>query len=108
MNKPISFVERAQFLAAVKDMGEGYEIPEAAFELMLEIEAKTPAPWADSDPFVAERFLVARGADPAVAAANATDFELKFRALFALSTGKPAQTFQDIAGWIEKNVDGAQ
>lgn len=107
MNKPVSFVERAQFLAAVKDMGEGDEIPDAAFRLLVEIESKTPAPWSQSDPFVAERYLVARGATPAAAAANAADFEVKFRALVALGTGRPAQTFQDIADWINTHVDGA-
>ncbi|MER5473741.1 hypothetical protein [Streptomyces sp. NPDC002685] len=104
----LTYTERARFLAAVKDMGEGDEIPAATFELILEIESKTPAPWAESDPLVAERYLAARGADPDVAAANAAEFELKFRAVIALSTGKPAQTFQDIADWIETHVDGAK
>ncbi|MGW4139385.1 hypothetical protein ACWELV_21720 [Streptomyces mirabilis] len=104
----LTYTERAQFLAAVKDMGEGDEIPAAAFELILEIESKTPAPWAESDPLVAERYLVARGADPAVAAANAAEFELKFRAVITLGTGKPAQTFQDITDWIDTHVDGAK
>jgi hypothetical protein len=104
----LTYTERAHFLAAVQDMGEGDEIPAAAFDLILEIESATPAPWAETDPLVAERYLAARGATPAVAAANAAEFELKFRAVIALSTGKPAQTFQDIADWIDTHVDGAK
>jgi hypothetical protein len=108
VTESISFVERAQFLATVKDMGEGNEIPDATFALVTEIESMVPAPWAVSDPFVAERYLVARGTDPAVAAANAAEFELKSRALFALSTGRPAETFQDIADWTTTHVDGGR
>ncbi|MET7890624.1 hypothetical protein [Streptomyces mirabilis] len=108
MTKPISFVERAQFLATVKDMGEGDEIQEAAFQLIVDIESQTPAPWAETDPFAAERYLAARGTTPDLAAANAAEFELKFRALYALGTGKPANTFQDITDWINTHVDGAQ
>ncbi|MER6435464.1 hypothetical protein ABT275_03745 [Streptomyces sp. NPDC001185] len=108
MSKAISFVERAQFLAAVKDMGEGDEIPDAAFQLFREIESQTSAPWAQSDPFAAERYLAGRGATLENAAANAAEFELSFRALYALATGKAAQSFEDIANWIEQRVDGAQ
>lgn len=104
----LTYTERAQFLAAVQSMGDGDEIPAAAFELILEIESATPAPWADSDPLAAERYLVARGASPAAAAANGAEFELKFRAIFALGTGKPAQTFQDLTDWINNHVDGAK
>ncbi|WP_306186926.1 hypothetical protein [Streptomyces sp. MK5] len=104
----LTYTERARFLAAVQDMGEGDEIPEAAYQLIREIEADTAAPWAQSDPLAAERYLAARGATAENAAANAAEFELSFRALYALATGKPAQSFQDIVDWIAKNVDGAQ
>jgi hypothetical protein len=104
----LTYTERAQFLAAVQGMGEGDEIPDAAFQLILEIESQTPAPWSHTDPLIAERYLAYRGADPDVAATNAAEFELKFRALFALGTGRPAQTFQEIADWINTHVDGAK
>lgn len=104
----LTHIERAQFLAAVNGLGEGDEIQQAAFELLCEIEDKTPAPWSQSDPFAAERYLAARGATPRAAAANAGHFELSMRALYGLATGARAQSFQDLADWIEKNVDGAQ
>lgn len=103
----LTYTERAQFLAAVQEMGEGDEIAEASFRLILEIESQIPAPWAASDPFAAERYLASRGAGPAVAAANAAEFELKFRALIALETGEPVRTFEEIADWISTRVDGA-
>lgn len=106
MNKPISFLERALFLAAVKPMGEGDEIAEATFNLMVEMESNTPAPWAETDPHAAELYLVARGADPVAAAENAAEFEINFRAIVAMSTGEPARDFQQIADWIAEHVDG--
>ncbi|MFJ1808512.1 MULTISPECIES: hypothetical protein [unclassified Streptomyces] len=106
--KDLTYIERAQFLVAVRDMGEGDEIPEACFQLVSETESEVEAPWAQSNPFAAERYLAARGATPKAAAANAAEFELSMRALYALATGQRAQSFQDLADWIEKNVDGAQ
>lgn len=104
--KDLTNIERARFLAAVHDMGEGDEIPEACLQLVVEIESELAAPWEQSDPFAAERYLAGRGATPKAAAANAAEFELSMRALYALATGKRAQSFQDLADWIEKNVDG--
>ena len=106
--KDLTYTERAQFLVAVRDMGEGDAIPEACLQLVTEAESETAAPWAQTDPFAAERYLAARGATPKAAAANAAEFELSMRALYALATGQRAQSFQDLAAWIEKNVDGAQ
>ncbi|MFF1702576.1 hypothetical protein [Streptomyces sp. NPDC058252] len=103
----LTYTERAQFLAAVQDMGEGYEIPEASFQLLREVESEAVAPWAQSDPFAAERYLASRGATPKNAAANAAEFELSMRALYALATGKRPESFQDLTDWIEQNVDGA-
>lgn len=104
----LTYTERAQFLAAVQGLGEGDEIPQASVDLMVEIESQHPAPWADIDPFAAERYLASRGASPKAAAQNAAEFELKFRALIALSTGRPVQAFQEIADWINTHVDGGQ
>lgn len=106
MNRPLSYLERAEFLATVKTMGEGDEIAEASFDLMVDIESRIPAPWAESDPFVAERYLADRGASPTAATRNAAEFEVKFRALYGLSTGRPAETFQDLTSWINTHVDG--
>ncbi|TKA13204.1 hypothetical protein [Actinacidiphila oryziradicis] len=108
MNEPNTWVERATFLAMAKETGmdNGDEIAAATVELMIEIETRTPAPWADSDPFAAERYLASRGASPAAATANAAEFEVSMRALTALGTGKPAETFDDIVRWIAEHVDG--
>jgi hypothetical protein len=100
----ISYTDRALFLAAVKDLGEGDEIPAATFQLFLEMEASTPAPWAETDPHAAEMYLVARGADPAAAAENAAEFEVNFRAIVAMGTGEPVREFQQIADWIADHV----
>ncbi|MFE7927820.1 hypothetical protein ACFU6S_03645 [Streptomyces sp. NPDC057456] len=105
--KDLTYIERARFLVAVRDMGEGNEIPEACFQLTVESESEVTAPWAQSDPFAAERYLAARGATPKAAAANAAEFEISMRALYALATGERAQSFQDLADWIDKTVDGA-
>ncbi|TKA11734.1 hypothetical protein [Actinacidiphila oryziradicis] len=106
----LDWVERANFLAIAKetDLGEGDEIAAATVDLMVEMETRIPAPWADTDPFVAERYLAARGASPAAATANAAEFEISMRALVGLGTGKPAETFDDIARWIETHVDGGE
>ncbi|MFM9652790.1 hypothetical protein [Streptomyces galilaeus] len=104
----LTHIERARFLVAVQGMGEGDEIPEACFHLLSETESEVEAPWVRSDPFAAERYLAARGATPKAAAANASEFEVSMRALYALATGERAQSFQDLADWIAKNVDGAQ
>ncbi|MFJ9020770.1 hypothetical protein ACIRPU_12420 [Streptomyces sp. NPDC102259] len=104
--KGLTYTERAQFLVVVHDMGEGDEIPEACFQLLSKAESDVEAPWARSEPFAAERYLAARGATPKAAAANAAEFELSMRALYALATGERAQSFQDLADWIAKNVDG--
>lgn len=103
----LSYVERAQFLAAVQEMGEGDEIAAATFALFREMESTTPAPWAATDPFAAERYLAARGAAPAVAAENAAEFELNFRALIAMATGEPVRDFQQITAWITEHVDAS-
>ncbi|MER7927030.1 hypothetical protein ABTY96_28390 [Streptomyces sp. NPDC096057] len=107
MTKPLSYVERAEFLATVRDLGVGDEIAAATFDLMVEMESSTPAPWADSDPHAAELYLVSRGADPVAAAENAAEFEVNFRAIIAMGTGKPVREFREIADWIAVHVDGA-
>lgn len=101
-------IERAKFFAAVHELGEGDEIPQAALDLVCETEAETPAPWVQSDPFAAERYLAARGATPKAATANAAEFELSMRALYALATGQRAQTFQELTDWIATYVDGVK
>lgn len=106
--KPLTYTERAQFLAAVQGLGQGEEIQDAALGLLVEFESTSPAPWAGTDPFAAERYLAGRGATPKAAAANAAEFELQTRALYALATGKPAQSFEELADWIKTHVDGAQ
>lgn len=106
MNNHADRLERARFLATVKDLGDRDQIPTMAFALVLELTEEYPAPWAESDPLAAERYLAARGASPAAAAANARAFEEQMRALFALHTGRYAETFDELADWISTHVDG--
>ncbi|MFE7947377.1 hypothetical protein [Streptomyces sp. NPDC057426] len=105
---PLTHTERAQYFAAVHNMGHGEEIRDQAFMLAVEVMAQTPAPWDETEPFAAERYLAARGATPSAAAQNAIGFELGMRALHALATGSIAMSFEEIARWIETSVDGAQ
>ncbi|MFI6105808.1 hypothetical protein [Streptomyces sp. NPDC051310] len=105
---PLTYTERAQFLAAVNGLGEGSEIQDAALRLVAEVAAETPAPWAEPDPLAAERYLAARGATPTAAAQNAAEFEVNLRAIYAIATGKFAESFEDLARWIETHVDGAK
>jgi hypothetical protein len=120
MSDADTWVERAEFLAAVQSVSEGDEIAAACFRLMVEMETKIPAPWAETDPFAAEFYLVARGASPVAAefylvargaspvaaAANAVEFEVNMRAVVGLANGRPVTDFQEIADWIAANVDG--
>ncbi|MFF2385184.1 hypothetical protein [Streptomyces sp. NPDC058108] len=101
----MSHVERVQFLATVRDLGEGDEIQAATFDLFVDMAASTPPPWTDTDPHAAELYLVSRGADPQAAAENAAEFETNFRAIVAMSTGEPVHDFQQIADWITEHVD---
>jgi hypothetical protein len=101
------YVMRANFLATVKDMGEGDEIADAMFRLVCEVEEQLPAPWADSDPFAAERWLAAHGASPAMAAKNAAEFEISARALVALKLGRPVETFDELAQVFEEVLGAA-
>ncbi|MFG3235008.1 hypothetical protein ACGFZG_25030 [Streptomyces antibioticus] len=108
MTTAMSYTERALFLAAVKDLGEGDEIMAATYDLFVDMAASTPAPWADTDPHAAELYLVSRGTDPAVAAAGAAEFEVNFRAIVAMGTGEPVHDFRQIADWIAEHVDARQ
>lgn len=102
MTRPLTYIERAAFLAAVKDIGEGDEIADATLDLIIEMTAGTSAPWADTDPLAAERWLVAQGATPERALANAEYFELHMRALVALTLGRPVETFAEIADFVAR------
>lgn len=99
------WLDRAKFLAIVKDADAGDDVAKASFDLCVEMSRQVPAPWADTDPLAAERYLAARGASLEAAAANGRTFEARMRALIGLSTGKDPQTFAEIADWIANNVD---
>ncbi|MGW6243833.1 hypothetical protein [Streptomyces roseolus] len=105
---PLTHTERAQYFAAVHNLGHGEEIRDEAFMLAVQVMAETPAPWGETEPFAAERYLAARGATPTAASENAISFEICMRALQALATGNIAMTFDELTRWIETNVDGAQ
>ncbi|MFI0825693.1 hypothetical protein ACH4Q7_14695 [Streptomyces roseolus] len=105
---PLTDIERARYFAAVHNLGHGEEIHDEVFMFAVEVMAGTSAPWDETEPFAAERYLAARGATPADASENAVGFELCMRALYALSTGSIAMSFNEIASWIETHVDGAQ
>jgi hypothetical protein len=104
-NIPDYYMERARFLATVKDIGEGTEVADAALDLMIRLESSIQSPWAVTDPFAAERYLVARGADPDVASEEGVVFEIQMRALVSIGLGRPVQSFSEIAGWIAEHVD---
>lgn len=108
MHEPLSPLERMQFLAAVQPITEVEELAEAALPIAVEVLGEEPAPWAVSDPLAAERYLAARGATPDVASdtANAAEFELTMRALYALYFGRPPQAFAQLAEWVDALMDG--
>ncbi|WP_042400310.1 hypothetical protein [Streptacidiphilus carbonis] len=85
------------FLLAVQPLGVGDEIAEASYKLVLRMMQDNPAPWADDDPFAAERWLAAHGASPEIAAKNAAEFEVSARALTAIKLGYPPITFNEVA-----------
>jgi len=87
----------AEFLTVVQPLGVGDEISAAAYRLVRQMMLDTPAPWADTDPLAAERWLAAHGASPAVAARNAAEFEVSARALVALKLGCPVLSFDVLA-----------
>lgn len=72
----------------------GFEITKRALRL-------TATAWADTDPVAAERYLVSRGVQPDAARTRAADFELSFRALYALSFQQEANSFQDLIDFCE-------
>jgi hypothetical protein len=106
MNKPLSYTDRAYFLALVADLAEGDEIAEATVALAIEMTAGTPAPWADTDPQATEHWLLVHGANPQKAAAEAARFELLMRALVGVSLGRPVETFAEIATWLTRIIGG--
>lgn len=80
-------------------MPPGDERNEAAVELTKRM-IDPRAPWADTDPEVAARWLAARGADVDQALAGAAEFEHAGRALFALQHGREAETFAELAAYV--------
>lgn len=100
-------LEKAEFLSAVKDLGHGTEIPDAALALTVDVTRSAPSPWGSSDPFAAERYLAGRGLAPALAASNAAEFEIQMRALVGVSLGRPVGSFNEITDWVAKHIDGA-
>lgn len=89
---------RAQ-IEALDLLPDGDARNEAVFELAKEMIGPR-ARWADSDPEVAARWLVARGADIDHALAFAAEFERSMRALFALAQQEDAPTFDALAAFI--------
>ncbi|TXS30755.1 hypothetical protein EAO71_20390 [Streptomyces sp. ms191] len=105
---PLTHTERAKFFAAVHDIGHGDTVRDAAFRLAVEVVAQNPAPWAQAEPFAAERYLSGRGASPDAASRNAVEFEISMRTLYELATGTAPATFSDMVRWIETDLDGAE
>lgn len=106
MSEPLSYTDRAYFLALVADMAEGDEVAEATVALAIEMTADAPAPWAATDPQAAEHWLIVHGATPVTAAANAARFELLMRALVGITLGRPVENFGEIAAWIARITGG--
>lgn len=74
---------------------------EAAFELTKRMIGPR-APWADDDPEVAARWLAARGAGIDRALAGAVEFEHSTRALYAMQHGRDAETFAELAAYMDE------
>lgn len=96
-----------QFLALrrrsyeVLAMPEGDDRNEAGYELAKDLIG-VRAPWADSDPGAAERWLVSRGASVDQAIANAAEFEHGVRALYALRYQHQPATFEALAAYLDE------
>lgn len=99
--------EQVDFLLAVQPLGVGDEIASATYQLVRRMMSENPAPWSDTEPFAAERWLAAHGASAAVAARNAAEFEVSARALVALKLGRPAATFDELAEVFDEVVGAA-
>ncbi|MFD5370792.1 hypothetical protein [Streptomyces sp. NPDC127103] len=105
---PLTHTERAQYFAAVHSLGYGDTVRDAAFRLAVEVVSENPAPWAETEPFAAERYLSGRGASPVAASSNAVEFETCMRVLFELANGVGPTTFEELTQWVETHVDGAK
>lgn len=94
-----------QFLAlrrdafAVQAMPAGDQRNKSAYALAKAIIGPR-APWADTDPEVAARWLASRGAGIDQALAGAAEFEHSLRGLYALQYGEDAPTFEALAAYI--------
>lgn len=109
MTEPLSYTDRATFLALMRDVDNEDEIQAATFAVALELTAGSPAPWADTDPRATEHWLLVHGANPQWAAAEAAKFELMMRTCVGISLGRPVETFAEIATWLaelEEDGDG--
>lgn len=92
------YLARIAAIEAIPDSGARND---AMFDLTKEMIGPR-ARWADSDPEVAARWLVARGAEIDHALVTADKFEWDMRALYALDRREDAPTFEALAAFIDE------
>ncbi|MFC4006547.1 hypothetical protein ACFOY2_04900 [Nonomuraea purpurea] len=93
-----------------------------ALDLGKQMMANAIMPWSETDPTVAERYLIGRGIAPADACQMARAFEIEMCAIYAFTRDDVPTAFEDIArladeivqalpldppGWPELPLEGA-
>lgn len=94
--------ERAELIRSLANDVNREQTSGAVFELAKRAMAMTAPAWSDSDPMAAEQYLISRGAKRETAAKNAAEFELSFRALYALRFLADPSTFEDLARFADE------
>jgi hypothetical protein len=75
-------------------------VSSAAFDAVRRMIDLQPSPWTDSDPYAADRYL-ATTFGRSVRRADAAEFEADARSLFAITTGRYANTFAELAVFMD-------
>lgn len=90
-------VERIDLISSLANDANRWAASEATYEIVKHVISQEPAAWSTKDPTAAERYLASYGAALDVAQRTAPEFELTMRTLYALSNGREADSFDDIA-----------
>lgn len=98
--------EKVELLAPLVNDENRWAACDSFFEILKKAIELEPAPWGHEDPTAAERYLTTRGATSSHARATAAEFELNFRALFALKYRREAKSFEEIARFCDSVTAG--
>ncbi|MFD5027058.1 hypothetical protein [Streptomyces sp. NPDC058373] len=96
--------EQVKLIASLANDENRWAACDAMYDALKKVVALDGAPWAAEDPTAAERYLVARGCPLGRATEKAAEFELNFRALFALEYGREAHSFEEIARFCDRTT----